>query len=61
MRKFTTFLLFVGRQHAKAEEAINFYVSLFGNSRIGKMVRYGPNEGEREGTVKRALFILNGV
>ncbi len=60
MQEFTTFLLFVGRQDGNAEEAINFYVSLFKNSGIDKMVRYGPNEGEREGTVKQAVFTLNG-
>ncbi len=60
MQKLTTFLLFVGKQHGKAEEAINFYVSLFRNSTIHKVERYGPNEGEKEGTVKHAEFVFNG-
>ena len=34
----TTFLMFDG----KAEEAMNLYVSLFENSRIDFIARYGP-------------------
>jgi predicted 3-demethylubiquinone-9 3-methyltransferase (glyoxalase superfamily) len=60
MQKTTTFLMFVGKQHGKAEEAINFYVSLFKNSRIINIVRYGAGEGETEGTVTHAVFMLNG-
>jgi predicted 3-demethylubiquinone-9 3-methyltransferase (glyoxalase superfamily) len=54
------FLMFVGAQHGKAEEAINFYVSIFKDSRIGKIVRYGSGEAEPEGTVKFARFSLDG-
>jgi predicted 3-demethylubiquinone-9 3-methyltransferase (glyoxalase superfamily) len=60
MQKTTTFFMFVGKQHGKAEEAIHFYVSLFKNSRIVNLVRYGAGEGEPEGTVKHAVFTLNG-
>lgn len=60
MQKFTTFLLFVGKQHGKAEEAIKFYVSLFKNSNIVQIQHYGPGEQEPEGTVKRAIFSLGG-
>jgi predicted 3-demethylubiquinone-9 3-methyltransferase (glyoxalase superfamily) len=60
MQKMTTFFMFVGKQHRKAEEAINFYVSLFKDSRIVNIVRYGAGEGEPEGTVKHAVFTLNG-
>jgi len=37
-RKITTFLMFQG----VAEEAMNFYVSLFGGSEIRRVERYGP-------------------
>jgi predicted 3-demethylubiquinone-9 3-methyltransferase (glyoxalase superfamily) len=37
MQKITTFLWFNGQ----AEEAANFYVSLFKNSRIVNVARYG--------------------
>ena len=60
MQKTTTFLMFVGKQYGKAEEAINFYTSLFKNSRIINIVRYGPGAGEPEGTVMHAVFSLNG-
>ncbi len=59
MQKLTTFLMFVGID-GKAEEAVNFYVSLFGDSRVVRMERFGPGEPGREGSVKRADFILNG-
>jgi predicted 3-demethylubiquinone-9 3-methyltransferase (glyoxalase superfamily) len=60
MQKFTTFLMFVGEQHGRAEEAIKFYVSLFKNSKIISIVRYGAGESEPEGTVKHATFSLDG-
>jgi predicted 3-demethylubiquinone-9 3-methyltransferase (glyoxalase superfamily) len=59
-RRFTTCLMFVGMQHGKAEEAMNLYSSLFDNSGIVEIERYGAGEEEREGTVKRAIFSLDG-
>jgi predicted 3-demethylubiquinone-9 3-methyltransferase (glyoxalase superfamily) len=56
MQKFTTFLLFEG----KAEEAMNFYTSLFDNSKILSITRYGPNESGNEGSVMLATFSLDG-
>jgi predicted 3-demethylubiquinone-9 3-methyltransferase (glyoxalase superfamily) len=60
MQKTTTFLTFVGKQYGKAEEAINLYTSLFKNSRIISIVRAGAGEDEPEGTVRHAVFSLNG-
>ena len=60
MQKLTTCLMFVGDQYGKAEEAMNLYVSLFENSRIFEVERYGADEEEREGTVKQARFSLAG-
>jgi predicted 3-demethylubiquinone-9 3-methyltransferase (glyoxalase superfamily) len=54
------FLMFVGRQCGRAEEAIDFYVSLFKNSKVIKIERYGSGEEEPEGTVKHAAFLLAG-
>lgn len=59
-QKITPFLMFVGEQHAKAEAAMKYYVSLFKNSRINQIERYGKGEEEPEGTVKHATFSLNG-
>jgi predicted 3-demethylubiquinone-9 3-methyltransferase (glyoxalase superfamily) len=60
MQKTTTFLMFVGEQHGKAEEAIRFYTSLFDNSVITHLDRYGPGENEQEGTLRFATFTLDG-
>ncbi len=56
MQKITTFFMFDG----KAEEAMNFYTSLFENSKILSITRYGPGEGGVEGTVMHATFSLGG-
>jgi len=55
-QKIKTFLIFSGN----AEEALNFYVSLFPESKIVSIKRYGKNESGTEGTVQQALFSLNG-
>ncbi len=60
--KTTTFLTFVGQQCGKAEEAINFYISLFPNSKIKGITKY--DDGEAGGSpelIKYGLFELNGV
>jgi predicted 3-demethylubiquinone-9 3-methyltransferase (glyoxalase superfamily) len=52
-------LMFVGTQNGKAEEAINFYSSVFGNSRVGDILRYSKGEEpDKEGAVKHASFML---
>ncbi len=56
MQKITPFLMFDGT----AEKAMSFYTSLFENSRILSIIRYGPNEAGAEGTVMHATFSLNG-
>ena len=54
--KISTFLMFRGQ----AEQAMNFYVSLFENSKIINISRYKKSEAGREGSVRQALFSLNG-
>ena len=56
MQKITTFLMFTGR----AEEAMNLYTSLFKQSEILSITRYGANEAGAEGTVQHAIITLNG-
>lgn len=56
MQKFVTFLMFQGR----AEEAMNFYTSLFAGSKIDNIVRYGAGEAGAEGSVMMAMFSLGG-
>ncbi|TKH08783.1 VOC family protein [Bacillus wiedmannii] len=55
-QKITTFLMFEG----KAEEAMNFYTSLFDQSEIVSISRYDENGPGREGAVIHATFTLNG-
>ena len=55
-QKICTFLMFSG----KAEDAMNFYISLFDQSEIISITRYGVNEAGKEGTVLHATFSLNG-
>lgn len=55
-QKITTFLMFAGQ----AEEAMNFYLSLFDGSEIVNIRRYGPNEAGAEGSVLLATFSLAG-
>ncbi len=59
-QKIAPFLMFVGGQHGRAEEAANFYVSQFPNSRIVNVTRWGVNEPGEEGTIKHLIFTLNG-
>ncbi|MDT0538939.1 VOC family protein [Croceitalea sp. P059] len=57
----TTFLTFVGNQCGKAEEAINFYTTIFPNSEIKSITKYA--DGEPGGTpelIKYGVFSLNG-
>jgi predicted 3-demethylubiquinone-9 3-methyltransferase (glyoxalase superfamily) len=56
MQKITPFLWF----DDKAEEAMIFYTSIFKNSRIGAVSRYGDGGPGPKGTVMSATFELNG-
>jgi predicted 3-demethylubiquinone-9 3-methyltransferase (glyoxalase superfamily) len=56
MQKIVPFLWFDG----KAEEAMNFYASIFKNSKIGDVTRYGKAGPGPEGTVMSATFELEG-
>src|ERR1700674_1394447 len=56
MQKITPFLWF----DDKAEEAANFYVSIFKNSKMGSVSRYGEGGPGPKGTVMVATFQLDG-
>lgn len=56
MQKITPFLWFDG----KAEEATNFYVSIFKNSKIVNVTRYGEGGPGPKGMVMSAIFQLDG-
>jgi predicted 3-demethylubiquinone-9 3-methyltransferase (glyoxalase superfamily) len=53
---FTTCLWF----DTKGEEAARFYTSVFPNSKLGEVVRYGPAGPREEGTVMTVGFELDG-
>ncbi len=56
MQKITPFLWFDG----KAEEAMNFYVSIFKNSKTLGITRYGDKGPGPKGSVMTANFRLDG-
>src|SRR5207245_8114264 len=55
-QKITPFLWF----DANAEEATNFYTSIFKNSEIVSVSRYGEGSPGQAGTVMTTTFILDG-
>jgi predicted 3-demethylubiquinone-9 3-methyltransferase (glyoxalase superfamily) len=60
-QRITPTLMFVGEVCGKAEEAINLYTSVFPNSKVGPILRYGKGEEpDSEGTIKHARFLLEG-
>ena len=60
MQKITPCLWF----DKEAEEAANFYTSIFKNSKIGRIIRYGEEgkeiHGQDAGTVMTVEFEING-
>ena len=56
MQKITPFLWFDGN----AEEAMNFYTSIFKNSKIGRITRYGDAGPGPKGAVMSGTFQLDG-
>ena len=57
----TPTLMFVGKQCGNAEEAINFYASVFHNSHVDGVLRYENNEApDKAGSIKHAAFTLEG-
>lgn len=56
MSKLTPFLMFQGQ----AEEAINYYTSIFKDSEIIRLARYGAEGPGKEGSVSQAVLSING-
>jgi predicted 3-demethylubiquinone-9 3-methyltransferase (glyoxalase superfamily) len=54
VQKITPFLWF----EDKAEEAVNFYVSIFKNSKIGSLTRYGEEGAKASGRPKGSVMIV---
>jgi predicted 3-demethylubiquinone-9 3-methyltransferase (glyoxalase superfamily) len=61
-QKIVPMVMFVGRVCGRAEEAVNFWASVFKPAQIGEIMRYGKGEEpDKPGTVKLASFWLMGV
>ncbi len=56
MQKITPFLWF----DTQAEEAVNFYVSVFKNSKVGTIARYGDSGPGPKGSAMTIPFELDG-
>ncbi len=60
-QKITPALMFTGQQYGRVDEAMEHYVSIFKNTEVGGILRYGANESpDTEGKVKHAEFTLDG-
>ncbi len=58
--KTTSFLTFVGDQCGKAQEAMDFYTSIFPNSEIKSVVKYSTGEpGGTPALIKYGVFTLD--
>jgi predicted 3-demethylubiquinone-9 3-methyltransferase (glyoxalase superfamily) len=54
-------LLFVGKLAGKAEEATNFYLSVFKNAKRGSISRYAAGQApDKEGTISFTDFTIEG-
>jgi predicted 3-demethylubiquinone-9 3-methyltransferase (glyoxalase superfamily) len=53
-------LMFTGQQNGKAQQAIDFYTSLFPDSKVSLISKYEAGEHDREGNIKHAQIYLNG-
>ncbi|MFM8322534.1 MAG: VOC family protein [Chloroflexota bacterium] len=59
--KIIPMLMFVGEQVGKAEDAIQFYVSVFPDSHVDEVLRHGAGaEPDKPGTLQQASFTLAG-
>lgn len=56
----TPFLMYVGAQNGKAEEAMRHYTAIFPNASVVRIERFGKGEMGSEGAVKHGIFALNG-
>jgi predicted 3-demethylubiquinone-9 3-methyltransferase (glyoxalase superfamily) len=57
-QKFTPVLMYTGDQNGRAEEAINFYTSVFENSSIKFIMRYPEGLNEFKDAIQHAQFSI---
>lgn len=59
-QKITPLLMFTQTHAGQAKEAMEYYTSIFPDSKIEMSVPYGAGEGDTEGFIKHARFSLGG-
>lgn len=59
--KIVPAMMFTQGNAGKAAEAINYYTSLFNDSKINLVSKYEKGEHDVEGYIKHAQFTLNGL
>jgi len=60
-QRVTPKLMFVGEVCGRAEEAVDFYTSVFPDAEVGPVLRHGAVAGpDEEGTISHAVFTLAG-
>lgn len=60
-QKISPLLMFTKEHAGKAKEAMDYYTSLFPDSKIDMSVPYGKGDNDMEGFIKHARFTLNGL
>lgn len=60
-QKITPLLFFTGDSRGKAEDAINFYTSVFNDTLVDGILRYEDENEFADGTVKHAQFSLENL
>ena len=59
-QKILSAFMFTQENSGRAEEAINFYTSIFDDSKINMLSKYEKGEPDTEGYIKHAQFTING-
>lgn len=59
-QKIVPCFLFTDKRFGKANDAVQFYTSLFTNSRVDGILFYNENEMLQKNTVKHSQFVLEG-
>lgn len=60
-QKVVPTLMFGGSKAGQAKEAMEFYCSVFSNSKINMALNYGAGEGDKPEFIKHAQFELDGA
>lgn len=59
-QRVTPCFMFVGSECGRAEEAINYYKTIFSDVKVGGILKYGKDESpDKPGTIKHAQLSMN--